>query len=170
MAFRKTLAQGLLNITKVSSQSLTNCRISSSSVIGKVSPRAAEPVDPGENGRFRSPQLAGRNLLDKLRTMGVAHNRIRLDGLTPPPPMEMVDTVTVKDARKLLKVAQVEMVKAKLRETRKSCITFSEFIGICDEHCSDQDQAVEIAKMLDDSAAVIVLGDVVFLRPEQVNS
>ncbi|RZB78638.1 calcium uniporter protein 2, mitochondrial-like [Glycine soja] len=167
MAFRKTLAQGLLNITKVSSQSLTNCRISSSSVIGKVSPRAAEPVDPGENGRFRSPQLAGRNLLDKLRTMGVAHNRIRLDGLTPPQ-IKMVDTVTIEDARKLLKVAQVEMLKAKLRQTRKSCITFSEFIAICAEHCSDQDQAVEIAKMLDNSAAVIVLGDVVFLRPEQV--
>ncbi|KAL3039046.1 hypothetical protein AAZX31_01G165400 [Glycine max] len=166
MAFRKTLAQRLLNITKVSSQALTNCRISSSSVIGRLSPRADEPVDPGENGLFRAPQLAG-NLLDRLRTMGIAHNRIRLDGLTPPPPMEMVDTVTVKDARKLLKVAQVEMVKAKLRETRKSCITFSEFIGICDEHCSDQDQAVEIAKMLDNSAAVIVLGDVVFLRPEQ---
>ena len=82
----------------------------------------------------------------------------------------MVDTVTIEDARKLLKVAQVEMLKAKLRQTRKSCITFSEFIAICAEHCSDQDQAVEIAKMLDDSAAVIVLGDVVFLRPEQVNS
>ncbi|KAK7406638.1 hypothetical protein VNO78_08267 [Psophocarpus tetragonolobus] len=166
MTFRKTLAQRLLNITKVSSQALTNCRISSSSVIGRLSPRTTEPDDPGENGLFRSPQPAG-NLLHKLRTMGIAPSRIRLEGLTPPsPPMD--ERVTVADARKLLKVAQLEMVKAKLRETPKTCITFPEFIGICADHCSDQDQALGIAKMLDDSAAVIVLGDVVFLRPEQV--
>ncbi|TKY70487.1 Calcium uniporter protein 2 [Spatholobus suberectus] len=169
MAFRKTLAQRLLNVTKVSSQTLTNCRISSSSVIGRVSPRPTEPDDPGDNGLLRSPQPAG-NLLGKLRAMDIARNRIRLEGLAPPPRMRggMGETVTVEDARKLLKVAQVEMVKSKLRETRKSCMTFSEFVRICAENCSDQDQAVGIAKMLDDSAAVIVLGDVVFLRPEQV--
>ncbi|XP_027361528.1 calcium uniporter protein 2, mitochondrial-like isoform X1 [Abrus precatorius] len=179
MVFQKTLAQRLLNISKISSQTLTNCRISSSSVIGRVYPTVTEPdniaPDPGDNGllrsllhkrpELRSPQRAA-NLVDQLRAMDLTRNRIRLEGLTPPP--EMKEGVTVEDARKLLKVAQVELVKSKLRETGKSCITFSEFIRICAENCSDQDQALRIAKLLDNSAAVIVLGDVVFLRPEQV--
>lgn len=104
--------------------------------------------------------------------MDITRPRIRLEGLSPP--AEKVDAmeegVTVEDARKLLKVAQVELVRSKLREIRKSCIPVSEFIRICSENCWDQDQATKIAKMLDDSAAVIILGDVVFLRPEQVNS
>ncbi|XP_020216968.1 calcium uniporter protein 2, mitochondrial [Cajanus cajan] len=178
MALRKTLAQRLLNITKVSSQTLTNCRISSSAVIGRVSisPRATDTDDPGDNGLFRSPQFAG-TLLRKLRDMDISRNRIRWEGLTPPPPQTQTQTQTrggmeeggnVAEARKLLKVVQFEIVKSKLRGTRKSYITFSEFIRICMENCPDQDQALEIAQRLDDSAAVIVLGDVVFLRPEQV--
>lgn len=188
MAFKKTLAQRLLNITRISSQTTTNCRISSSSVRGGASQRATEPniaPDPGENGLFRrflhkrtgfqpelrSPQIAGNNLVEKLRAMDIARSRIRLEGLRPPAaekPSGMEEGVSVEDVRKLLKVAQVELVKARLRETPKSCIHVSEFIRICSEYCSDHDQAVKIAKMLDDSAAVIVLGDVVFLRPEQV--
>ncbi|XP_061374456.1 calcium uniporter protein 2, mitochondrial-like [Gastrolobium bilobum] len=186
MAFKKTLAQRLLNITKMSSQTLTNCRISYSSVRARTSPRASEPdiaPNPGDDGLFlrflhkrpvfqpelRSPQLAG-NLVDKLRDMDNARNRIRLEGLKPPAekPNGMKEGMTIEDARKLLKAAQVELVKSRLMETRKSSITFSEFIRICSENSSDQDQAVRIAKTLDDSAAVIVLGDVVFLRPDQV--
>ncbi|KAL5057488.1 hypothetical protein RYX36_029092, partial [Vicia faba] len=55
------------------------------------------------------------------------------------------------DVKKLLKVVQMESVKAR----------------ICSEYCSDYDQAVKIAKMLDNFAAVIMLDDVVFLQPEQ---
>lgn len=162
MWFRKTLVQRLLNITKVSSQTLTNCCISSSSVIGRVTPRAAEPDDPGDNGRFRSPQLPG-NLFGKLREMDTARNRIRLEGLTPLTPPPVKERVTNVDT----KMAHLEMIKSKLIETRKSCITFPEFIRICFENCSDHDQALVIAKMLEDSAAVIVLGDLVFLKPEE---
>ncbi|KAK7307563.1 hypothetical protein VNO77_40750 [Canavalia gladiata] len=182
MAFKKTLAQRLLNISKISSQTLTNCRISSSSVIGRVSSDDIAP-DPGDNGllrtfrhyrpgshsELRSTNLAG-TLVDKLRAMDLTRNRIRLEGLAPPveTPNNLEEGVSVDDARKLLKVAQMEFVKSKLRETRKSCMPFSEFIRICAESCSDQEQTLRVAKMLDDSAAVIVLGDVVFLRPEQV--
>ncbi|KAJ1415275.1 Coiled-coil domain containing protein, C-terminal [Sesbania bispinosa] len=186
MAFKKTLAQRLFSITKFSSQTLTNCRISSSAVHGRVSARASEPdiaPDPGDNGvfrrfihkgtgfqpEFRQHQIAG-SVVEKLRAMDIARSRIRLEGLSPPAERmkEEEEKVTVEDARKLLKVAQVELVKSRLKETRKSSIPVSEFIRICAEYCSDQDQAVKIAKMLDDSAAVIILGDVVFLRPEQV--
>ncbi|MED6183224.1 hypothetical protein PIB30_036013 [Stylosanthes scabra] len=196
MAFKKTLAQRLFNFTKLSSQTLTNCRISSASVHGRVSSAASSgdrdiAPDPGDNGVFRrflhkrpgfepelrSPSAPG-NILERLRAMDIARSRIRLDGLRPPATATATEEeeereveelgVTVEDARKLLKVAQVEMVKSKLKEIRKSCISLHEFIRICSENCSDQDQAVRIAKMLDDSAAVIILGDVVFLRPEQV--
>ncbi|KAJ1419063.1 Coiled-coil domain containing protein, C-terminal [Sesbania bispinosa] len=122
----------------------------------------------GFQPEFRPHQIAG-SLVDKLRAMDIARSRIRLEGLSPPAERmkEEEEGVNVEDARKLLKVAQVELVKSRLRETRKSSIPVSEFIRICAEYCSDQDQAVKIAKMLDDSAAVIILGDVVFLRPEQ---
>ncbi|KAK7252887.1 hypothetical protein RIF29_37143 [Crotalaria pallida] len=102
--------------------------------------------------------------------MDITRTRIRLDGLAPPAPApEKVEEERegIEDARKLLKAAQMELVKSKLREIRKICIPVSEFMRICSENCTDQDQAARIAKMLDDSAVVIVLGDVVFLRPEQ---
>ncbi|CAL0331845.1 unnamed protein product [Lupinus luteus] len=189
MALKKTLVQRLFNITKISSQMLNNCRISSSSVHGRISSSTPTGPDielePGDNAMFhafinkrtgtqpelRSPAFSG-SLLEKLRDMDIARTRIRLEGLAPPVP-EKVDAmeeerVTVEDARKLLKATQVELVKSKLREIQKTCITVSEFFRICSENCSDRDQAARIAKMLDESAVVIILGDVVFLRPEQI--
>ncbi|KAK7359961.1 hypothetical protein VNO77_01930 [Canavalia gladiata] len=176
MAFKKTLAQRLFNITKIS-----NCRISSSSSVrSRIASNAAKPdiaPEPGDNGIFRrllhkravfSPELrppaAADNLLQKLREMDIARSRIRLDGLTPPEK----EGVAVEDVRKLLRATQLETMKSKLRKIPQSCISYSEFIRICGENCSDLDQARKVAKMLDDSASVIILGDIVFLRPEQV--
>ncbi|XP_027346165.1 calcium uniporter protein 2, mitochondrial-like isoform X2 [Abrus precatorius] len=174
MAFKKTLAQRLLSITKIS-----NCRISSSSSFqSRIASTAGKPdiaPDPGDNGIFRrflhkrpffSPELrppAANNLLLMLREMDIARSRIRLDGLTPPEKEGMA----VEDVRKLLRATQLETVKLKLRKVPESCIAYSEFIRICGENCSDEEQAKKIAKMLDDSASVIILGDIVFLRPEQ---
>ncbi|KAF7809753.1 calcium uniporter protein 2, mitochondrial-like [Senna tora] len=183
MAFRKSLAQRFLKFTKFSSQTLTNGRLSSSSVHSRIASSLSKPdiaPDPGDEGVFRRflhkpslfvPELRSSSpslkdgLVDQLKAMDIARNRLRLDGLIPPP--EKSD-VTAEDARKLLKTAQLEMVKSRLREIRESCISYSELVRICAEHCSDQDQAKRMAEMLDDSAAVIVLGDIVFLRPEQV--
>lgn len=185
MAFKKALAQRLLNMTKVSSQTFTKCRISSSSVQGRIPQSATTPdiaPEPGENVTFRrflheradfqttfSPKL-GENLVHKLKEMDIARNRIRLDGLSPPAMSDSTVAVTADDARKLLKVAQLELVKSKLRTIRNSCIPYTEFLRICQENCSNPDQAKRMAKMLDDSAAVVILGDNVFLRPEQVNT
>lgn len=184
MAFRKSLAQRLLKFTKFSSQTLTNGRISGSSVQSRILQNLGEPdiaPEPGDMGIFRrflhkrtlfqpelrSPPLRDGGLVDQLKAIGIAGNRIRLDGLIPPPTTEKSD-LTAEDARKLLKAAQMEMVKSRLKEIPESSIPYSEFVRICEEYCSDQDQAKKTAEMLDDSAAVIVLGDVVFLRPEQV--
>ncbi|AET03972.1 calcium uniporter protein 2, mitochondrial [Medicago truncatula] len=193
MAFKKTLTQRLLSLTKISSQSLSNCRISSSSLQSRhpsfVANRdiAPEPGDSSNDGvlrRFlhkqavfnselRPPHPGGSDgLLQKLREMDIARNRIRLDGLTPPEAEMEVATEelksTAEDVRKLLRATQLEAVKSKIRMIQQSCVTYSEFVEMCGENCSDQEQAKKIAKILDDSATVIILGDVVFLKPEQV--
>lgn len=120
---------------------------------------------------FRSSLLHADNnnnvgVVDQLKAINIVGNRIRLDGLVPP--VEKSD-VAVSDVRKLLKVAKLELVKSKLREVSENWITYDKFLQICKEFCYDDDQAKWTAKMLDDSAAVIVLGDVVFLRPDEVN-
>ncbi|KAE9606728.1 hypothetical protein Lal_00026392 [Lupinus albus] len=180
MALKKTLVQRLFNITKISSQRHNKCRISSSTPTG-----LDIEFEPGDNAIFRrfinkrnvsqpelrSPAFSG-SLLEKLRDMDIARTRIRLEGLAPPVPEKFdaleEESVTVEDARKLLKAAQVELVKSKLREIQKTTISVSQFYRICSENCFDRYQAARIAKMLDESAAVIILGDVVFLRPEQI--
>ncbi|OIW09728.1 hypothetical protein TanjilG_09401 [Lupinus angustifolius] len=182
MAFKKTLAQRLLGITKISSQSHSNCRISYSSVQSRIPPSAGTSdiaLDPGEFGTIRRfvhkksvnlPELrpmppSTGNLIRKLRDMDIARNRVRFDGLTPP---ESNDGVSVEEARKFLRAMQIENMKSKLRKIQQSCITYSEFIRICGENCEDEDQAMKVAKLLDDSAVIITVGDIVFLRPEQV--
>jgi hypothetical protein len=187
MAFRKTLAQRLFNISKVSSQTVANCRVSSSSIRTRVPPdpdKSAIVSEPGDKGIFRRflhkgaafrPDRRslpiGENLVEKLKSMGIARDRIRLDGLTPPPeniPAERPE-LTVVDARKLLRVTQLEAVKARLREIQQSWIPYSDFVRVCGEGCSDPNQGLGFANMLDESGTVIVLGNVVLLRPEQVN-
>ena len=113
----------------------------------------------------------GDKLKEKLRGLNGTGERLRLDGLSPPvpPPMsDSLDGISVEDARKLLKVSQMEKMKWTLRQIPKNSIPYSEFIQICVEVCSNKDQGAEISKTLDESGSVIVLGNIVFLRPEQV--
>ncbi|KAJ8546090.1 hypothetical protein K7X08_018673 [Anisodus acutangulus] len=134
--------------------------------------------DPGEGGSFRrslhrnsvatSPEIRylpiGEKLLEKLRGMDIARDRIRLDGLIPPPEEEKF---TVDDARKVLRLAQLEVLKSRLTQIEKDVILYPEFIQICNGACSNADQALEFAKMLDQSGTVIVLGNAVFLKPHK---
>ena len=79
-------------------------------------------------------------------------------------------SVTVRDARKIVKAWQVEMLKAKLRDIPHTSISYSQFFTICVQVCQNEDQGAHFAKILDDSGNVIVLGNIVFIRPEQVFS
>uniref|UniRef100_A0A5B7A305 Calcium uniporter protein C-terminal domain-containing protein n=1 Tax=Davidia involucrata TaxID=16924 RepID=A0A5B7A305_DAVIN len=191
MAFKRTLALRLFNIFKISNPTLTNCRISSSpsAVEALIPPNPAKVApDRGYGGIFRrflqqrplyqsaatAPVLrslpTGEKLLEKLRGMDIARDRIRLDGLSPPATrLEPTEgKLTVEDARKVLRVSQLEMVKSKLRQIPTSSISSKEFVQICVEACSSTDKGLEFAKMLDELGTVIVLGNVVFLRPDQV--
>ncbi|XP_021301179.1 calcium uniporter protein 2, mitochondrial [Herrania umbratica] len=197
MALKKTLAEKLFNISKISSQALTNCRISSSTVRNQVSQKAGKATtsmapDPGDsngkvsgNGVFRrflhkgalfSPAMRklplGENLMERLNEMDISKDRIRLDGLSPylaaKSAVPEVGGLSVDEVKKLLRVAQLEVVKKRLRETGKTWISYLDFIRICGEGYSDPEQGLQFAKQLDESGSVIVLGNVVVLRPEQV--
>lgn len=76
--------------------------------------------------------------------------------------------ISVQDARKLLRISQMEKLKARLREIPSSLISYDEFAQVCLERCETDAQGLEMAKKLDQSENVIFLGNVVFLRPEQV--
>ncbi|XVE82681.1 hypothetical protein DITRI_Ditri16bG0025500 [Diplodiscus trichospermus] len=198
MALKKTLMERLFNISRTSSQALTNFRISSSTVQNRISQKAGKATtamapDPGDNsgnvygnGMFRrrflhkgamlSPAMRklpmGENLLERLREIDIFKDRIRLDGLSPhlaaTPAVPGVASLSVQETKKLLRVAQLELVKTRLRETGKNWVSYSDFIRICGESCSDPEQGLQFAKLLDESGTVIVLGNIVVLRPEQV--
>ncbi|KAL9675187.1 hypothetical protein QQ045_003388 [Rhodiola kirilowii] len=112
-------------------------------------------------------------LMEKLRMMDAGRERIRLDGLIRPSPSPVVvdeirdpvEGLSVEDARKLLRLAQLESVKMKLGGIKESWMTYEKFVDICSEDCGKE--GLGVAKILDQSGAVIVLGDMVFLHPQQ---
>ncbi|GMI94067.1 hypothetical protein like AT2G23790 [Hibiscus trionum] len=164
----------------MSSQSLTRCRTSSTMVQNRISmaPDQGDGDGHGTSPRFLhegamlSPAMrklaTGENLMERLRGIDLYKNRIRLDGLSQHLAAQEGAALSNQEAKKLLKVAQLEVLKTRLRETGKNWVPYSDFIRICGEVCSDPDQVSESAKLLDESGTVIVFGDVVVLRPEQV--
>ena len=194
MALRKTLAKRLFDGYRVTSPAVTKDFSPSSTVVPPNASKSsfhreyiASP-DSSEKGFFRRflhrramsplPEFlsvpVGDKLREKLRAINITGDRISLDGLSPPSPEkaafagDSVFGISIQEAKKILRLSQVEKLKAKLREIPKSSISYSEFVRVCVQGCENEDQGAEFAKMLDDSGNVIVLGNVVFLRPEQV--
>ncbi|KAK1411749.1 hypothetical protein QVD17_32451 [Tagetes erecta] len=75
--------------------------------------------------------------------------------------------LSVNDARKILRFSQLQKVRSALKQIPMNSISYSEFIAICVDSCNDDEQGVEFSKMLDHAGDVIVLGNVVFIRPDQ---
>ncbi|OMO75030.1 hypothetical protein COLO4_26374 [Corchorus olitorius] len=192
MALRKTLSKRPLSGFRITSPLVTleNPPISLHAVLRR---EYATSPDSGERGFFRRffhrrapdpaspvfPEIfsvpVGEKLREKLRGINITGDRLRLEGLAPPPlpptdptAGESLGKISVEDARKLLRFSQMEKLKARLREIPKSSISYYQLVQICLERCGTEAQALELAKMLDQSGNVIVLGNVVFLRPEQV--
>ncbi|KAH0468274.1 hypothetical protein IEQ34_003307 [Dendrobium chrysotoxum] len=123
---------------------------------------------------IRNPLPVGDNLIERIRS-SMMQDRIRIDSFVPPLHVreeggEMSKMViSVADLRKVLKASQIEAARAKLRGIPSSYVGYSEFAEICREAAVGSDEcAREIASALDHSGSVIVLADVVFLRPEQL--
>lgn len=121
---------------------------------------------PSTNTKIFRQYMNSPNLMDRI--IG-----IRIESVAPPPKREettAVKCLSVSDTKKLLRIYQTEKVKARLREIHKSSVSYWEFVQICCETCGNNDeQGSQMAKSLDHSGCVVVLGDVVFLHPHQVN-
>ncbi|XP_062023447.1 calcium uniporter protein 4, mitochondrial [Rosa rugosa] len=193
MALRKALAKRSLDAVRVTSLTPFSVVVLGHQTI--VPPNAAQAnfhreyltsSEPAEKGFFRRffhhsatriPEFlslpVGEKLREKIKGVNRNGDRLRLAGLSPPPPDpatadESFYGISVSDVRKIMRLSQVEKLKAKLREVPESSVSYSEFRRICVEGCESEEQAAEFAKLLDESGNVIVLGNVVFLRPEQV--
>ncbi|XP_010918499.1 calcium uniporter protein 4, mitochondrial [Elaeis guineensis] len=167
MALRKALVGRFLHLAKLSSPDPQIRLRPNSSFLPQRRPVVLPAVPPD-----RLPFPSGDRLLDRIR--GLNPDRIRLDGLSPPPVEKVKDEmvaerrgITVEEARKVLRASQMEAARARLRAIPMSCIPYSEFVEICCD-ASGGEQGVGIARSLDESGAVIVLKNVVFLRPELV--
>ncbi|AQL08318.1 Calcium uniporter protein 2, mitochondrial [Zea mays] len=98
--------------------------------------------------------------------------RLQLDGLIPPvstvarPPEDV--GVTVEQARKVARAAEMEVARARLRSNAQSVVSGSEFAALCVDIAGGVEGGRRLARALDESGGVIVLGDVVFLCPDMV--
>ncbi|XP_073036634.1 calcium uniporter protein 4, mitochondrial-like [Primulina eburnea] len=119
----------------------------------------------------------GEKLREKLKSLNViGDHRLRLEGLSPPPPVLPPPQlpaasglgVDVADVKRILRCLQLERVRERLRNIPASTIPYMELVGICGEVCGNSESGVECAKSLDQSGNVIVLGGLVFLRPNEV--
>ncbi|XP_076939804.1 calcium uniporter protein 5, mitochondrial-like [Bidens hawaiensis] len=114
----------------------------------------------------------GEKLREKLNVS--AGERLRLDGLKSPAressPAVTGDSVgiSVNDARKILRFSQLRKVRSALKQIPTNSISYSEFVTVCIDSCGKHEQGVEFSKMLDQAGDVIVLGNVVVLRPDQL--
>jgi calcium uniporter protein, mitochondrial len=102
-------------------------------------------------------------------------NRIRLDGLVPPPPParraveEEAGGVTVEQARKVARAAEMEVARTRLRSHAQSAVSGSEFAALCvDIAGGGVEGGRRLGRALDEAGVVIVLGDTVFLRLDVV--
>ncbi|TKY75129.1 Calcium uniporter protein 4 [Spatholobus suberectus] len=151
MALGKVFPKRLFDCFKTTSRSLSN---SSKANIHREYLASPESGDKGFFRRF----LEGRGLY--------SHSEIlSLPAGTAPNGAG----ISVKDARKILRASQVEKLREKLRDIPHTSISYAHYFRICVQVCDhNEHQGAEFAKTFDDSGNVIVLGNVVFLRPEQV--
>ncbi|CAF1717133.1 unnamed protein product [Brassica oleracea var. botrytis] len=176
MASKKTLARNFFNISKTYSR-VTRMRPPTKSGITPVA------GDSGIRRRFIHkralfwPEISpkGGTLMEKLRELSLSNNRIRLDEMLPPPTPEntspgISQAVTMEDVKKLMRAAEMEMVKTRLREIGQNWVPYSEFVRVCGENNSDPEQGNRVANMLEEGGDVIVLGNFVCLKPEELTN
>ncbi|PIM98588.1 hypothetical protein CDL12_28927 [Handroanthus impetiginosus] len=116
----------------------------------------------------------GEKLREKLKSMNITGDqRLRLEGFSPPlspAPAREEEGLRVRpsDVKRVLRFVQMEQIRAKLRNIPASTIPYSEFVRVCSDVCGNTEMGLEFAKAFDESGNVIVLGGLVFLRPDQV--
>ncbi|XP_066383378.1 calcium uniporter protein 2, mitochondrial-like [Miscanthus floridulus] len=120
---------------------------------------------------------------DRIRDLGVgfAFPRINLDGLVPPAApapgparreptdaaLPAAASLTVEEARKVLRATQMEAARARIRASGAGAVPYADFLRLCCD-AAGPDAGPSVARALDESGSVIVLGKTVFLRPDMV--
>ncbi|KAK7409986.1 hypothetical protein VNO78_00438 [Psophocarpus tetragonolobus] len=116
---------------------------------------------------YRHPDILSLPVGEHLKLKGFNTVDFDVDANHPTPSNGY--RISLEEARKILRSSQIEKLKAKLRDIPHSSISYAHYFQICLQLCHhNQRQAAEFANLLDHSGNVIVFGNVVFLRPEQV--
>ncbi|URD97368.1 hypothetical protein MUK42_29847 [Musa troglodytarum] len=105
--------------------------------------------------RPEMPVWGDRRLAERIR--GLCPDEISLDE----------KRVSLEEIRKVVRASQVAAARERLGATGESSVPYREFVRICCE-ASGSEQGLEIARSLDESGVVIVIGNIVFLRPDEV--
>ncbi|XP_064958278.1 calcium uniporter protein 2, mitochondrial-like isoform X2 [Musa acuminata AAA Group] len=116
-------------------------------------PSFFQPALPPD--RTEMPVWGDRRLAERIR--GLCPDRISLDE----------KRVSLEEIRKVVRASQVAAARERLGATGESSVAYREFVRICCE-ASCSEQGLEMARSLDESGVVIVIGNIVFLRPEEV--
>ncbi|URD99305.1 hypothetical protein MUK42_31120 [Musa troglodytarum] len=182
MALRKMVATRFSNVAKIASpEAIPPPPRPATSLLRRLLPGSGAD-EPGLLRQFlqRRPffhaattppaRLAlpvGDGVMDRIREMN--GSRIRLEGLLPPTTKRTDDAaVSVAEARKVARAARMEVARARLRGTGRACLSYSEFSQVCREVAGGMEEGTGLGRALDESGAVIVFGDIVFVRPEMV--
>ncbi|KAK8282061.1 hypothetical protein V6Z11_D08G001100 [Gossypium hirsutum] len=105
--------------------------------------------------------------------------------LPPPPPNPLllggvtlgtnlvfrgVDSVTFGEAKKLMRLVNVESLKTKLEIEGKEVIGYSELLKACESMgiARSLDEAIAFARVLDEAGVVLLFRDKVYLHPDKV--
>ncbi|KAG5543263.1 hypothetical protein RHGRI_016113 [Rhododendron griersonianum] len=99
----------------------------------------------------------GEKLRETLRSINVAGERLRLDGLSPPlpsPATDSVEGVSVKDAKRILVFSKLERLRSAFREMPANSISYGEFVKSCVDFCGNREEGLEFARMLDEGGNV----------------
>ncbi|KAI4386734.1 hypothetical protein MLD38_004641 [Melastoma candidum] len=173
MSLKRTLAQRLLSLSRPTSLR----RHYTMSRANRGPSRSTVDHDPGDESLARrfiqrraaafqpEPRPMQDGLLKRLGLPGLDRDHGRNFPFWSTAP---VADMAADNARKLLRVAQMEMAKSRLREMPEAWIGYEEFVRVCGSGSSDPGQGALVARMLDESGHVVVLGDHVLLRPELV--
>ncbi|KAJ6833989.1 calcium uniporter protein 2, mitochondrial-like [Iris pallida] len=147
MAFRKTLADRFLHVARTWSGSHLRSNPARKALPEPNIRRSFAQSSSSAAVAAGGLSSAGNSLLlDRIRILNP--DRIRLDGiLNPNPnPNPNLNRMSAAEVRKVLRAAQVEAARARLRATGRHCVPYEDFLGICRE-VSSSEQGSEIARV-----------------------
>ncbi|XP_057513038.1 calcium uniporter protein 6, mitochondrial-like isoform X2 [Actinidia eriantha] len=78
--------------------------------------------------------------------------------------------ISVAEAKKLMRLVNVEELKAKLGTEGKEVIRYSELLQVCESMgvAKSHHEAVDFARVLDEAGVVLLFRDKVYLHPDKV--